>query len=308
MATYNGGEYLQQQLDSLARQSYKEFRLYVRDDNSTDNTRAILNGYQGLDIQLLSDDLGRLGAGESFLQLLAGVEADVYLFCDQDDVWLPEKVALSMAALGKEGLPADRPLVVHSDLQLVDKNLTDMGASFHGADGVNPRQLVASNRLLIQNCVVGCTMAFNRQARDIALRGVQLPASGIAMHDWWLALCARYFGSVVYIDKPTVLYRQHDNNVSGSSFKKSGVIKKYLNGTALEKFVKGKKKIASQLSTFAAVNGRYLSTVDAELVEYAARALEENRVLALFKLALAGVRFTQVKMNLAILLLASLGR
>ena len=95
MSTYNGERYLREQIDSLLNQTYKDWKLYIRDDGSTDETISIIesyvNDYPDL-IVLLKDDLGNLGSARSFMRILSVVDADYYMFCDQDDVWLPNKV------------------------------------------------------------------------------------------------------------------------------------------------------------------------------------------------------------------------
>ena len=95
MSTYNGERYLREQIDSLLNQTYKDWKLYIRDDKSTDGTVSIIEGYVRVypdQIVYKSDGFGNLGAGCSFMQLLSSIDSDYYMFCDQDDVWMEDKI------------------------------------------------------------------------------------------------------------------------------------------------------------------------------------------------------------------------
>jgi hypothetical protein len=138
------------------------------------------------------------------------------MFCDQDDVWLPEKVGVTLkklqqleSACGKE-----RPLLVHADFRLVDEKLQVFAESGWQYQKTEPKR-TALNRLLVQNVATGCTVMINRALREIAL---PIPP-GALMHDWWLALVASAFGKIGYLPQPTMLYRQHaDNKVGAQSW------------------------------------------------------------------------------------------
>ena len=129
MSTYNGGNFLQEQLNSIINQSFKDWILYIRDDGSTDDTIRIINEYTIRDsrIKLLNDAITHRGCRNSFLWLLQNVNADYYFFADQDDVWLDDKVEYSLAAL--ESMHNSLPCVVATDLQLVYRELNIIAPS-----------------------------------------------------------------------------------------------------------------------------------------------------------------------------------
>ena len=123
LGTYNGGRFLREQLDSLFAQTMKDFQLYIRDDGSTDDTMLIVKEYQQLhpNIVKVEDEGKNLGAKGNFERLLALTDADYYMFCDQDDVWLPDKIEVSFAKMKQmEQRYGDIPLLVHTDLEVVD--------------------------------------------------------------------------------------------------------------------------------------------------------------------------------------------
>lgn len=217
LAAFEGGAYLDAQVESIRGQSAGGWRLYARDDGSGDGTRARLEAWASRDprIELLPAG-ARLGAAGSFGVLLQHAldRGARYVFpCDQDDVWLPAKCERMLAKMVEREAEVGEatPLLVHSDLKVVDAELGVIHESFaaqHGFEGA--RERVAS-RLLLANRVTGCAALVNA-----ALVRCALPLPPVAMHDWWLAQCAAAFGEVIYLDEPTVLYRQHGANVVGA--------------------------------------------------------------------------------------------
>ncbi len=216
LATYNGAAYLPAQLDSLLRQDHDGWRLLVRDDGSRDATVEILADYAQRcpgRIVLLPDDGRRLGGCGNFAELLEQTSADYVMLCDQDDVWLPEKISLTLAEMQRLEAAHGRetPLLVHSDCAVVDATLKPVADSLWRNQKSDPRR-AALNHLLVQNVVTGCTAMVNRPLLDKAL-----PIPGAAlMHDWWLALVAAAFGTISVLSQPTLLYRQHGSNQVGA--------------------------------------------------------------------------------------------
>ena len=215
LATYNGETFLPELLDSLLRQSYAGWQVLARDDGSTDATRQILHDYSTRypgKFSILQDDEQRLGACASFTRLLDHSRADRFLFCDQDDVWLPEKIALTMQKMDElEARHGQIPLLVHTDLRVVDRNLQPICESFWRYQHLNPNWCNI-HQLLVQNNVTGCTTMINRQLKAAAL---PIPGDAI-MHDWWLALVASVLGVISHVETPTILYRQHGANSCGA--------------------------------------------------------------------------------------------
>jgi glycosyltransferase involved in cell wall biosynthesis len=217
LATCNGQAYLAAMLDSLLAQTLVDFRVVVRDDASDDGTLEVLRQYVprfGDRLHILSDEQGRLGVVKNFEHLLSWAvqqgPADWFAFADQDDVWLPEKLA--MFAATAKGLIRDPeiPRVIFSDLQVVDRNREVMAPSFWRYEGIQPGDERLS-LLLSRNVVTGCASMVNRRLADMAL---PFP-SDVVMHDWWCALIGG-FGGMHRVDSPLVQYRQHAANVVGA--------------------------------------------------------------------------------------------
>jgi len=217
LATYNGEAYLAEQVASIMTQSYPYFRLIVRDDGSKDRTPRILKGLAAKypeRMEVIADGDGNLGVQKNFNRLLAASHAPYVMFSDQDDVWLPTKIEATfrrLLALERDH-GVETPLLVHSDLEVVDRELMRMDASFWHYQHLCPRRGLTLNRLLVQNVVTGCTMMVNRA---LLVRGMPIPAEA-AMHDWWLALVAAAFGRIGYLRETTIRYRQHSHNSLGA--------------------------------------------------------------------------------------------
>lgn len=221
MATYNGEEYLQEQLDSLYKQTCLQFTLYVHDDGSKDQTLAILkHSAECHENMVVLEYSGGNGAKDNFLGMMQRVESQYYMFCDQDDVWLREKVEISTNTLkevekdfAEEGL-TEVPAMVFSDLKVVDSSLNEISSSFWKFAGIRPDCIRNFNELAAGFLTTGCTMMFNRAARDATL---QHGAQAASMHDAWVTACTmKHEGIVRAIAQPLVLYRQHDNNTFGA--------------------------------------------------------------------------------------------
>jgi len=136
-----------------------------------------------------------------------------FLFCDQDDIWHEDKIERQMALMRQtEADDASLPVLVHSDLEVVDAESRPIAPFFTADQGLNI-QRNGFAELAISNLVTGCTALANRA---LARRALPIPREAI-MHDWWLALTASAFGKLVYSAEPTVRYRQHDANTIGAS-------------------------------------------------------------------------------------------
>ena len=215
MATYNGERYLKEQINSLLSQTCKDFVVSIRDDGSDDQTVNIVKEYEKYypeKVRLIRDEGKHLGVCGNFRELLMSSRAPYVMLCDQDDVWLPEKIDLTLRKMieleNKHGKSA--PLLVFTNLELVDDRLSTIHKSFWDYQQLNPNNNTL-NYLLLENIVTGCTTMMNDRLRDIA----QNIDPGARMHDWWIALVASAFGFMDYIETPTVRYRQHAKNVVG---------------------------------------------------------------------------------------------
>lgn len=226
MATFNGVLYLKNQIRSIIDQDYSNWRLYVRDDESSDDTVKLINEFVINDdrITLISDDHGNLGPTHNFELLLKHVlnSGERYVcFADQDDVWDSEKIStLLVEMMAVEKSSRNLPVLVHSDLCVTDQSLRVLHSSFMQYQHVHHENKCPLSVLLAQNFVTGCTVMMNRRLLEVAL---PIPREAL-MHDWWLALCAAAFGHIGYIDKALMKYRQHGSNEVGAKS-----IKNYLN-------------------------------------------------------------------------------
>lgn len=215
LSTWNGERWLPELLDSLTKQTSQDWQLLVRDDGSTDKTLHILVewGIQHPDklAGLVTDEI-QIGSKFSFSRLVGASSAPYLLFCDQDDVWFPEKVELQHLALrrleGEYGREA--PLLVHSDLAVVDENKKLLSASLWEQRGFDYEQ--GKQAFLMTNVVTGCATAFNRAAARMAF---PIPPTAI-QHDRWLALVCAWFGQIKALPHPLLLYRQHESNQIGA--------------------------------------------------------------------------------------------
>ena len=213
LGTYNGERFLPEQLRSLEQQTFGSWRLIVRDDGSSDATRTILAEFKAKhphSVRLVEDEQRRLGSTGNFGRLLEESTADFCLFCDQDDVWRPGKIE-HLLSIAREHPRPEVPLLVHSDLEVVDRNLQMLAASFWRYQFINPANCQCS-RLLVQNVVTGCACLFNAALRRAAL---PIPPEAI-QHDWWLALVAASAGEIRWTQTTTVRYRQHGANDTGA--------------------------------------------------------------------------------------------
>lgn len=206
LATYNGEKYLVDFLESLCRQSEKNFKVIVRDDGSTDNTLPILENYQDkLQIEIM-ESVKRLGPAFSFLELLkcCGDQFDFYFFADQDDYWHASKIerAIDKLASCKNGVS-----LYCSRLEYVDQNLVHIDYS-------RIPKIISFENALVENIATGCTVAINNAARRVIIDN---PPTQLIMHDWWFYIVAVALGKVIYDPFPSIKYRQHGNNMIGAA-------------------------------------------------------------------------------------------
>ncbi len=217
LATYNGERFLRGQLESILAQSYQSWRILARDDGSSDGTIGVLREYAsrlGSRFVLVEDNSGRLGAAGNFGRLLELSSAPYVALCDQDDVWLPEKLARLVGVLqdAEQRWGKETPLLVHSDLAVVDAQGRVLAQSFWRYQNLNVQAGGVWRRLLVQNVVTGCATIFNRA---LCVAAIPIPPPAI-MHDWWLALVAACLGKIVHVPWASTLYRQHGGNDTGA--------------------------------------------------------------------------------------------
>lgn len=215
MATYNGEKYLREQLQSLYNQTYTDWTLYIGDDGSSDGTASIVREFSQRygNIVFHQNSEGK-GAMRNFMDLLAEAEADYYMFCDQDDVWLPGKVEQTLRAMEEqERKTPGKPILVFTDLKVTDENLHVTSPSFWHSNRIKPKLLSSLNYLGVHFLATGCTMMLNNPLKQLAF-----PYPDTAyLHDAWITLKAVTQGGILCpLADAQILYRQHGSNVAGS--------------------------------------------------------------------------------------------
>ena len=213
LATYNGQEFLREQIDSILNQSYQDFNLIISDDSSEDETYKILKEYEKKDSRIrLFRQEKNLGLIQNFEFLLKQVTSDYFMFSDQDDIWKENKIEKSINKLKQE-----KAALVYTDLEIVDKNLEIIYPSYWKYKNIYKKIKKYNNfeALYLNNFVTGCTiLAKSNYIKDI----VPLPkTSKFMLHDYWTALVIASKDKIAYLDEPTIKYRQHKNNRVGSS-------------------------------------------------------------------------------------------
>lgn len=216
LAAYNGEHYLNDQLDSIVKQTYPEWKLIIRDDGSSDQSIDIIERYAQKyphKITFLKDGDSNLGVTRNFERLMEYSTAPYIMFCDQDDIWMSDKIEKSLLKIQamEERYGSSAPLLIYTDLAVCDEYGNNIADSFWKYQGADPLIPLNHAQALVQNNATGNTMIFNHSLIEHAL---PFPSDAL-MHDWWVALTALYLGKIDYINVQTILYRQHDQNVSG---------------------------------------------------------------------------------------------
>ena len=292
LATYNGEKYLAEQLNSLLSQTYTDFAVFIHDDGSSDRTVEILREFEQNNPQKIRilTYAGTGGARNNFYSLLQRVEADYYMFCDQDDIWLPEKIESSLRLLKEtENENKNRPCLVFTDLRVVDKNLNTLSESFMESWKIEPERYEFHD-LLRSNIAPGCTMNFNRKCREMAIQIKDIDS--FEMHDHLMILIAKLCGEVKYLNQKTILYRQHENNELGAFGRTKGEwtrekVSNLLKGTQLAssyKTIDNERRVISEMCSFHDVVPEYGKMMeDLQSLEYVNK-IERMRIFHKYKL------------------------
>ena len=214
MATYNGEKYLKEQLDSILNQTYKNFRLLISDDCSSDRTREILKEYEKKDDRVkVFYQNKNLGYVKNFEFLLEKVENEIYALSDQDDVWYEDKIEKTYLKLIAEN--AD---LVFTDLEVVDENLNTIYKSFNDYMLLTRKIKKYKQSYLMQylyNCITGCTLMSKKK---FIKKIIPIPEdSKYVIHDTWIGLIVSLNGKIEYLDEATIKYRQHETNQVGTN-------------------------------------------------------------------------------------------
>lgn len=284
MAVYNGEKYIKDQIDSIINQTISNWRLVILDDCSTDSTLDILNKYrqkypEKIVVHINEKNSG--GAKENFFKLVKFAKYNYIMFCDHDDVWKKDKIEKTyrcMLELEQKLASPKEPLLVHTDLSVVDEKLNLIDKSMVKAQKLN----VYDNRLcklLSQGNVTGCTMMVN--ANLLNMMGEF--SEGIIMHDWWASLIASAFGKMAFLNDPTILYRQHQSNQVGA--KKVSSLKYILN--TFFNFKKVKKSIIdkyNQAELFYKTYGEILNSSQEKVLKVYSNMMNYSKIKRIYYL------------------------
>lgn len=278
LASHNGEKYLPPMIDSILAQDEPDFQLILSDDGSADGSEAILGAYaRRHPDKILHYRAGiRFGSAQKhFLHLLQTFPDGGYtMFCDQDDVWHPDKLRKSRALMERTEGAEEAPTLIHTDLKVVDESLKEIAPSFCRYSGLDGRRMQL-NRLLVQNVVTGCTVMINRAL--VSLACTAQPSDAVVMHDWWLALLAAACGRTAFLPEPTVDYRQHGANTVGA---RNVYAPEYLRHRIASKSgAESLRAAARQAAEFARCYEPFLSAQQRELL----CAFSESRNLPLLK-------------------------
>lgn len=253
LSAYNGEQYISEQIQSILNQTHAAVSILIRDDGSTDKTMELLDQWVTTHpdkIKLIKGT--NVGVVSSFFELLraADAEADYYSFCDQDDVWLDHKVEHAIARLDSS-IYTEVPAMVFTSTYLTDDELNRKGAW-----PKPPAQEPSFFNALYENIAIGATITMNRSARKLFINSQSVDSQKVLMHDWWFYLLVSAFGTVIYDNKPSMLYRQHNNNVVGGS---NSIVGKLKSKWASFKRHTGKDLLHKQASEFDRIYGSRLT-------------------------------------------------
>lgn len=213
LAAYCSERFLAEQIESILAQDDPEWRLLIRDGGSDDSTLQIIQDYVKRDPRIVFLGSEKAGAVQNFSALLKASSAGYVMFSDHDDWWYPDKISKSLKLMREleSEYSSGVPLLVHTESMVADENLKSLGRTFSERQDLDPAENTP-NRLLLQNTAAGNTMLLNRALCELAS---PIPDDAV-MHDHWCMLTASVFGKIRWTSEPTLLYRQHGDNIFGA--------------------------------------------------------------------------------------------
>jgi len=217
MATFNGEKYLKQQIDSILNQTYRHFELIICDDGSTDDTVEIIESYikEYTCITLHKNDT-QLGIVKNFEKGIELAQSKHIALSDQDDIWKYDKLEIMINEMKRhEESDGNIPVLVHSDLFIIDEENKNIYPSYHMFKGYQLKETKDLNHIISRCGVMGNTILMNKKLKELAL---PFPVN-LDIHDYWIALISELYGKRSTIKQPLVGYRIHDGNASNSKSK-----------------------------------------------------------------------------------------
>lgn len=296
IATFNGEKYINELFESLLNQSEEGWIAFIHDDGSSDKTVDIISEYKKKYPEkfVLINGEPTGGSKNNFFYLFEQVTAPIYMCCDQDDVWLHDKIekTLNIMKCSKEDM--EKPRLVHTDLKVVDKSLNTISESMNKYQRLNCKD-TSINHLMIENTVTGCTMMINKKLRDMMLQVKNV--EDVIMHDGWAAMIASVFGEILYIDEPTILYRQHGDNVLGT--------KKFNLKYILYKLFNNRKGIKDKIKCRCIQAGEFVNTFNVDNrnpVTMFAKTINERKIKREFLYIKSSIRKSTVSRTIGLYL------
>lgn len=204
MSTYNGEKYIAEQIDSLINQTYKNIEILIRDDGSKDKTIEIIKKYQEKNPNIILKEGENKGFINSFFELLnmADTKAKYFAYCDQDDVWMEDKIERAVSFMEKSN--SSKPVLYFSNSDYYDGNMNFLKTA--------EKNKVYNFRNSLVECVTqGMTMVINRTAKELIVNN---RPQNCLFHDWWTYMICSGFGEIIYDNKSLVKYRRHNKSVT----------------------------------------------------------------------------------------------
>lgn len=252
MSTYNGEKYLSEQLESLIKQTYKNIKIIIRDDGSKDNTINIIKDFKKNNDNIVLIEGENKGFIKSFFELINLAEdADYYAYCDQDDVWMEDKIERAVEFLSKTN--KNKPALYFSNSDYYDENMNYLATA--------EKNKIYNFRNSLVECVTqGMTMIINNKIRELIK--ANNPQNSL-YHDWWTYMICSGFGEIIYDNKSLVKYRRHNKSVTVEGRSKIELfiwrVKKFLIGDSL-------KQIKKQLQEYEKLYSNELNEEDKKLL------------------------------------------
>lgn len=301
MTTYNGEQYIAEQIESILASSFQDIEIFIYDDGSKDDTVSILKRYESLypdKVHAYQNEVN-LGVTKNFLQAISRTRSDYVMLCDQDDYWKKDKIEVTLKRMRQmeKKYGKELPMVVFTDAEVVDSELKTIDKSFFRSGHLNPRRTDLPH-LLMENKLIGCTVMLNSSLRKIIAEH-DLPMKA-KFHDWWIALIAASFGKIAYVNQSTLLYRQHGNNVVGNSGFLAYIKDRLM---SLQKQRESLKVLQSQAEEFYTLYGKELNEDTRSHIQRFARLGKVNFILRRVYILRYGYLKTGIIRNIGILLL-----
>ena len=302
---YNCAKWLDAFFESLLGQDDSDWHMIARDDGSGDDSIAIAQAWrQRLGARMTVIDnpsRNNLGPVGSYNVLLEACTSDLVMLADPDDVWKPNKISLSRAAMS--GMEAkygrEIPLVLFTDAEVIDEQGSQFASSYWKWSGMDQRLCIHFRRMLVESAAISSTMLVNRAALRLAL-----PITGsFSLQDWWIALVACAFGKIAYLNEKTVFYRRHSANDSVAPMTRS------LSSTLGNLFLAKRRvnalleKLSPHAAAFLARFGDRLSPTDLMALKAAAGLQRANPIVRRLAIARHGLWFASPLKNAGLMVL-----